>query len=179
MNGAQILDGQFCDTVLHSNPHNTLLMAYKWLGPAKLAAPVFRRLFSGESGGRRTRRSATALKLVGAKCVAEFILRACQISVNDRNMAVARQLLSNYRSQTALTAVFFWVTTRYREREKYFLPENNYIIPFDSEELFWLASYSFERMVSWRIRKRPIHTYLAGKHPDLFRRQRTFPFEPS
>lgn len=176
---ALVLDGQFCDTVLHSNPHNTLLLAYKRMGSAKLAVPLANRLLLvRKAGGRSGKRLLTALELLGEKSSEEFILRACGIAATSESLALARQLVLTFNEQTALTALFFWVTTRHRERDKYLLPLAEYVLPFDSQELFWLASYSFGLMTNMFIRKRPIHSYLVGKHPDLFNRQRTLPFEP-
>lgn len=176
--GALVIDGQFCDTVLHSNPHNTLLMAYGRIGPTRPVIPILKEIFSRSGASRRTQRLRTALELLEARSVEEYVLRACQVPDTDENMTVAKCLTSRFGAQTALTALFFWVTTKRREREKYLLPQLRYVIPFDSEELFWLSSYSFSRLVNMFIRKIPIHTYLVDRYPDLFRKQRTLPFEP-
>lgn len=171
-----VLDGQFCDTVLHSNPHNVLLAYY--LKTLRVPAVFGRASNLLPALNRTMRRIRTSIHLFSSPTLAHFVLRSIRADEGPSSLSVTDDLIKSYGPQATLSALFFWTLIAERERDKYLSPRASMLLPFDSEKLFWLCAYSVENILIPPIRKAPIHYYLRDLMPEIFSRQATLPFEP-
>ena len=171
---AVILDGQFADTVLHSNPHNSLLLLLeKYPSQVRLG----RTILSFTDSIINNRRLKTIQRLLKTTDETGFIMRAARVVESDSARCKIDELIASYGAQTVLSALYYWGLTAARERQKYKLIDANYVLPFDSEALFWYGSQNQRNLLSVFVRKRVIHNYLMRYYPKLFLVQNTRPFE--
>ena len=171
---AVILDGQFADTVLHSNPHNSLLLLLeKYPDQVKFGRTILSKI----NWVINNRRLKTVQRLLETTDKTGFIMRAARVVESDLARHKIERLIDSYGAQTVLSAMYYWGLTAVRERQKYKLIDANYLLPFDNEALFWYGSKNQQDLISILVRKKVIHNFLMCYYPRLFLIQNTRPFE--
>lgn len=172
-----VVDGQFCDTVLLSNPQNHfLLWVKKYPALIKLALGILNYLPFKKSGKVSTRLSHLN-SLIDASTLLDMMFELINLSQSDDEVqAFASQLMEKFGIQLTFAIYFFYCLLQVRERDKYILCPDLFS-PFDDFSLAVISSSNIDQVLGLFVRKKPIRNICKKHFPGLFRLQNTLPFE--
>lgn len=172
-----VIDGQYADTLMFANPQNIFVDFWYAL------------TFGGKFSKLIPSRLRQRIKLVSRRFemldpvrsvihdATSIVIWLCRLEGTEKNREVIDSLLQSYPVKLVLQVVFLHVLLRFRESDKYVLPEDT-VSPFYSELLLadaWHNRYQYNWVFD---RKRPIKYSLKMHHPDLYAGLRRRSFEP-
>ena len=172
-----VIDGQFCDTVLLSNPQNHFLlwtekMPFIFKSLIKLSNYLIfdkNKLFKS--------RLKKLNNLLDYPNSVERVLKLINLEdFDDELIKYTEKIINQYGVQLTFSLYFFFCLLELRERDKYLLCPDLFS-PFDDFKFAILANENIDQVLSLFIRKKPIRNLCRKNFLKLFRVQNTLPFE--
>jgi hypothetical protein len=172
-----VIDGQFCDTVLLSNPQNHFLLWYERYNFLLKNIIRIANLIPLKESKKIRQRIIFLNELINSSDTSAIILRLVNITKSDDFINdFTRNLQRKIGTQLTFSVYFFSLLLSLRERDKYLLCPKLYS-PFDDFEYAAYSNHNLNQMIDLFTRKKPIR-FLCKKHfPKMFRFQNTLPFE--
>jgi hypothetical protein len=172
-----VIDGQFCDTVLLSNPQNHFLYwTEKCPGVLQILIKFLNYLPLKEDTKIKSRLLKLKL-LMNTNNPATHIFKLINLEEPDNDLIfLTEKLIKKIGTQLTFSIFFYYCLLSARERDKYLLCPSLFS-PFDNFQLAILSSKNIEQVISHFIRKKPIRNLCKKSFPALFRFQNTLPFE--
>lgn len=172
-----VIDGQFCDTVLLSNPQNHFLL---WMEKH----PIFMRLALNflnylplSKSSKLSSRLNYLQDLSDTSNSIERIYKLINLKNPDEEVIkLTEELLNKFGTQLTFSICFFYCLLAVRERDKYLLCPNLFS-PFDDFSFAIICSRNIDQVLGSLVRKKPIRNVCKQYFPGLFRLQNTLPFE--
>ena len=168
-----VVDGQFCDTVLLSDPQNHfLLWTEKYPTCVKFIAQLLRSL-PLKKNSKLSSRLLQVENLLWPTPI-EKILKLIKVKNEDEEATrLIERLVGKFGIQLAFSICFL---LSIRERDKYLLCPD-LCSPFDDFNFAVISSLNLEQVLGFFVRKKPIRNICKKSFPSLFRFQNTLPFE--
>jgi hypothetical protein len=172
-----VVDGQFCDTVLLSNPQNHFLFWHEnypkifkiIIKIAGLIPLIFK--------GKIATRINYLKKLCYSKNQLDILFELTNINNPDNIIREhAEKLKKKFGIQLTFAIYFYFLLLRKRERDKYLICPL-IISPFDNFDFAIKSNANIDQILSLFLRKRPIRALCKKHFPGLFKFQNTLPFE--
>ena len=172
-----VVDGQFCDTVLLSNPQNhVLLWLEKYPILIKLVGKILKFLPLNKNK-KLYSRIRKVNDLIDCNSMAERILKFINVEYPDQKIVeLVEALVKRYGNQLAFSICFYYCLLEKRERDKY-LQCPDLFSPFDDFYFAIISNENLGKVLGLFERKKPIRRICREKFPQLFRFQNTLPFE--
>jgi hypothetical protein len=172
-----VIDGQFCDTVLLSNPQNHFLY---WIENNPLIFRVLVRLLNYLPLSKENKiksRLGQLQDLLKYSNFVEHIFHLINLKNFDNDLKFyTEDLIKQHGVQFTFSIFFFYCLLEIRERDKYLLCPNLFS-PFDDFKLAILTNKNIGQVLGPFIKKKPIRNLCKKYYPKLFRFQNTLPFE--
>lgn len=172
-----VIDGQFCDTVLLSNPQNHFLF---WAGKYPKFLKYSIRLLSFlpyHKDSKINSRLKYLNDLLSTFNPTEHIFKLINLQNPDKELIETTEaLIKEFGIQLTFSMFFFYCLLTKRERDKYLLCPKM-LSPFDDFKLAILANANLEQVLGFFIRKKPIRNLCKKYFPKFFRFQNSLPFE--
>ena len=172
-----VIDGQFCDTVLLSNPQNHFLLWYESYNFFLKQLIRVLNLIPFKENKKTHQRIVFLNELFNSPDSVAVILRLVNFDEpDDFTIEYTRNLQGKIGTQLTFSVYFFSLLLSLRERDKYLQCPELYS-PFDDFRYAAYANHNIDQIIDLFIRKKPIR-YMCKKHfPKLFKFQNTLPFE--
>lgn len=172
-----VIDGQFCDTVLLSNPQNHFLVWYEKHNFLIKNLVRAANLIPFKENKKIRQRIIFLNDLVKAPNSVAIILKLVNINqADDFIYDFTRNLQKEIGTQLTFTVYFFSLLLTLRERDKYLLCPKLYS-PFDDFKYAIYSDNNLEQIIDLFTRKKPIRLICKQHFPKLFKYQNTLPFE--
>lgn len=172
-----VIDGQFCDTVLLSNPQNHFLY---WMENNPFIFKIFIKLANYLPLNKKSKiksRLEHLNNLLKSSNSIDYIFKFINYENFDNDIIVyTKKLIDQYGNQLTFSLYFFYCLLEIRERDKYLLCPNLFS-PFDDFNLAIMTNNNINQVLGNFIKKRPIRNLCKKYYPKLFRFQNTLPFE--
>ena len=173
----KVVDGQFCDTVLMSNPQNHFLL---WIRSAPWFFSFALKLLGSlplPNGNKTSSRIAYLNSLSSLTSEEDQIFSLLNIKHPWSELrSWTKHFISRYGLQLTFTSLFFFCLLEKRERDKY-LECPRLVSPFDNFDLALKTNSNLSQVLGLLVRKKPIRTLCKTAYPGFFRIQSTLPFE--
>jgi len=172
-----VIDGQFCDTVLLSNPQNLFLL---WIEKVPFIFKSLIKLSNYLPLDKNKIFKSRLKKLTNLLDYPNSVERIFKLinleNFDDELIKYTENLIKQYGVQLTFTIYFFFCLIELRERDKYLLCPDLFS-PFDDFKFAILANANIDQVLSLFIRKKPIRNLCRKYFSKLFRFQNTLPFE--
>jgi hypothetical protein len=160
--GVPVVDGQYADTYMYSNPQN---LYFRMTRPLSLLPGVGLFARMQKIGNKRIRHLLFCLAALPLKC-----LHLCGIQITPATCAAMRRLLQDNRdlpAETVMQAVFCEVMLHYRESDKY-VGSPGIVSPFGTLALFFHCTHNIALYSRFRQTKIPLHRYFRLAFPAYY-----------
>ena len=172
-----VLDGQFCDTVMLSNPQNHFLYWMKKYPNMLRTIIKFLNFLPLNKDTKIKSRLIKLKSLMDNNNPAMHILKLNNLEEPDNDLiSLTEKLIKKFGVQLTFSIYFFYCLLFVRERDKYLLCPNLFS-PFDDFKFAILSTKNFEQVINNYTRKKPIRNLCKKTFPTLFQFQNTLPFE--
>ena len=172
-----VIDGQFCDTVLLSNPQNHFLL---WMEkhPVLIRLAIkFLNYLPLNKSSKFSSRLSYLQDLSDTSTSIERIFKLINLKNPDEDViTLTGGLVDKFGTQLTFSICFFYCLLAVRERDKYLLCPDLFS-PFDDFSFAIICSRNIEQVLGSFVRKKPIRNVCKKYFPSLFRLQNTLPFE--
>lgn len=172
-----VIDGQFCDTVLLSNPQNHFLL---WIEKMPFIFKSLIKLSNYLTLDKNKIFESRLKKLNNLLDYPNSVERIFKLinleNFDDQLIKHTENLIKQYGVQLTFSLYFFFCLIEIRERDKYLLCPDLFS-PFDDFKIAILANANIDQVLSLFIRKKPIRNLCKKNFSKLFRVQNTLPFE--
>jgi len=172
-----VIDGQFCDTVLLSNPQNHFLL---WMekNPIFIRSAIkFLNYLPLNESSKLSSRLSYLQDLSDTSTPIERIFKLINLKNPNKDViTLAGRLVDECGTQLAFSICFFYCLLVVRERDKYLLCPYLFS-PFDDFSYAIVCSRNIDQVLGSFVRKKPIRNVCKKYFPSLFRLQNTLPFE--
>lgn len=172
-----VIDGQFCDTVLLSNPQNHFLY---WIERKPSIFKILVKILNFipiKNKNKMKSRLEYLQDLLKYSNSVDYIFKLIKLKNFDNDLkAHTENLIKQHGTQLTLAIYFFYCLLEIRERDKYLICPKLHS-PFDDFSLAFLANKNIDQIIGFFVRKKPIRNLCKKYYPKLFRFQNTLPFE--
>ena len=172
-----VIDGQFCDTVLLSNPQNHFLLWMEGYPKLLKSAINFLNYLPLNKEKKLKTRLLHLQDLIGSSSSVEHIFKLINLQDPDKELILStKDAIEKFGTQLTFSMYFFYCLLVKRERDKYLLCPDLFS-PFDDFSFAIETSINLPQVLGFFVRKKPIRNLCKKSFPKLFRFQNTLPFE--
>lgn len=172
-----VVDGQFCDTVLLSNPQNHFLLWFEKYPLLLKTIVEILNLYPFKKSSKIGSRLLYLRQLYRSDENIDIIFDFINLKYVDPDFrSFTMKLVKEFGIQFVFSAYFFHFLLKARERDKYLICPLVFS-PFDNFEYAEKVHFNINQVLGLIVRKKPIRSICIKYFPKLFRYQNTLPFE--
>lgn len=169
----QIMDGQFADTVLFSNPQN---LAFDFVKGIEVKQSLLRSFLMFAGNNLMNDKINVILRLMTLG-IADKIIYLTRLQGTERVANMINFMIGKYSPELVLQSVFYKILINYRERDKYVL-NGEVISPFDDNDIFVYSYLNLRRRNVFKPKKKVLKDFIKCHCPESVSMMRSRSFEP-